>query len=143
MSTQQMQFILIDDDLDEHYLFERDCKRHAPQVALQCFDSWYAFDEFMNDKAGSGLSRSVVLLDLNMPDISGHEVIEKMRSDERYKTLPIVVYSTSKSQADIQLSYALGANSFITKPADRAEAESLTSSLAEYWAKCVELPVSC
>jgi CheY-like chemotaxis protein len=141
MSTKHIQFILIDDDVDEHYLFEQDCKHHVPHVSLQCFDSWFKFLEYVGAQPSTYLSKTIVLLDLNMPDISGHQVIEKMRADGRFKTLPIVVYSTSKSQSDIQLSYALGANSFISKPADREEAKHLTVSLADYWAKCVELPL--
>lgn len=141
MSAKQIQFILIDDDVDEHYLFEQDCKRHAPYVSLRCFDSWFKFNAFVDAQSNSALNKSVVFLDLNMPDVSGHQVIEKMRADERFKYIPIVVYSTSRSQADIRLSYALGANSFVSKPADREEAKRLTLSLADYWATCVELPL--
>lgn len=142
MKTKSLKFILIDDDHDEHYLFEQDVRRLAPTIALQCFDSWHNFEAYVKSEPPDCLNRSVVLLDLNMPEVSGHEVIQRMRADKRLKSLPIVIYSTSKSQADIRRSYELGANSFISKPADRAEAGHLTSRLVNYWANCVELPAS-
>lgn len=139
MSETELQFLFLDDDIDEHYLFRSDLKRTAPFAALECFESWDQLEQFIQSKSFQS-KPSVLLLDLNMPAVSGHEVIKRIRTDQRFNTLPIVVFTTSRSDEDVQRSYALGANSFITKPSDRDEAKSITTQLANYWAHCVKLP---
>ena len=140
MKENDIQFVFIDDDIDEHYLLRKDFTRYAPTIDLLCFESWDAFQQFMHENNDILKKRTVMLLDLNMPGVSGYDVIERVRQDERYKMLPIVVYSTSKSEQDVKRGYELGANSFITKPTDREEAAQLTKSLAQYWTRCVQLP---
>lgn len=140
MSAKDVQFLFIDDDVDEHYLFKGDLNRYAPDADLQCFDSWATFETYLAESNYKLHKRTVVLLDLNMPEISGYEVIERIRSDRRLDALPIIVYSTSGADADIQKSYQLGANSFVTKPHDRDQAEFVTRVLAEYWSNCAKLP---
>src|SRR5690242_14717944 len=61
---------------------------------------------------------AVILLDLNLPKVSGLEVLAKIRSDERVKRLPVVIFTTSNEQKDIAKSYDNGANSYIRKPVD-------------------------
>ena len=140
MNANDVQFLFIDDDVDEHYLFKGDLKRYAPDADLQCFDSWATFETYLKEFDYKLHKPTVVLLDLNMPEISGYEVIERIRSDIRVNTLPIIIYSTSGAEADIQKSYQLGANSFVTKPHDRDKAEFVTRVLAEYWSNCAKLP---
>jgi len=71
----------------------------------------------------------VMLLDLGLPKISGHEVLQAIRKDDRFRDLPIIVLSTSKMENDVYKCMELGANSFLTKPADLAELEALVKRL--------------
>ncbi|MGD9155498.1 MAG: response regulator [Bacillota bacterium] len=82
----------------------------------------------------------LILLDLNMPRKNGIEALETIKSDPELKTIPIIVFTTSKAEEDILRSYNLGVNSFITKPVSFDLLVDLTRSLAKYWFEIVKLP---
>ncbi len=75
----------------------------------------------------------LVLLDLNMPRISGLEVLQRIRSDERTRLLPVVVMTTSDEERDRIESYRLGANSYVAKPVEFAEFSKAVMQLGMYW----------
>lgn len=76
---------------------------------------------------------TLVLLDLNLPKISGLEVLRRMRADARTRRLPVVVLTSSNEDRDIVASYDLGANSFVRKPVDFAEFLDAARQLGMYW----------
>lgn len=82
----------------------------------------------------------LVLLDLNMPRMGGREVLAAMRADEQLQKIPVVVLTTSDIEADIETSYELGANSFITKPVDIDQFIDAIKALGDYWFSIVRLP---
>ncbi|AVM73520.1 response regulator [Magnetospirillum gryphiswaldense] len=82
----------------------------------------------------------LVLLDLNMPRMSGREVLAAMRGDEALHKIPVVVLTTSDVEADIETSYELGANSFITKPVDIDQFIDSIKAVGDYWFSIVRLP---
>lgn len=71
----------------------------------------------------------IVLLDLGLPKLNGHEVLQRIRQNPKTLNLPILVLSTSKTESDTQKSLSLGANGFITKPSDLDEIERLIKRL--------------
>jgi two-component system response regulator len=75
----------------------------------------------------------IVLLDLNLPKISGLDVLKRMRSDERTKRVPVVILTSSGEERDVISSYDLGANSFVQKPVDFAQFIQATNQLGLYW----------
>lgn len=83
----------------------------------------------------------VVLLDLRLPKLDGLEVLRKLRGDERTKTIPIVVLTSSKEDRDLAEAYKLGANSFITKPVEFDAFVSTISNLGMYWLAVNKPPV--
>jgi two-component system response regulator len=82
----------------------------------------------------------VVLLDLKMPRMDGLEVLQRVRSDERTKLLPVVVLTTSSEDKDRIESYKLGANSYIRKPVDFEQFVGAVQSLGLYWLVLNEAP---
>jgi two-component system response regulator len=82
----------------------------------------------------------VILLDLNLPKIDGHEVLKRIRSDERTKLLPVVVLTTSSEDQDVIASYQLGANSYIRKPVDFDQFIKAVGRLGLYWLLLNETP---
>lgn len=75
----------------------------------------------------------VVLLDLGLPGMSGHDVLRHIRQVSQLLTLPVVVLSTSDEEKDKTLSYSLGANSYILKPVEYEDFVSLAICFAQYW----------
>lgn len=82
----------------------------------------------------------LILLDLNMPRIDGHEALKRIKSDAGLKRIPIVVLSTSESESEIQRTYDEGVNSFITKPSGFSELVDMAGHLRRYWLEFVKLP---
>lgn len=82
----------------------------------------------------------IVLLDLNLPRLEGREVLADIKSDPDLAKIPIIVLTSSSSDADIQQSYALHANCFVTKPVDFTEFIAAVRSLEGFWLKIVRLP---
>ena len=75
----------------------------------------------------------LVLLDLNLPKVSGHEVLEQVKSDESLQSIPVVVLTTSANEHDISMAYRHKANSYLTKPADFQKFQSMIHDLKAYW----------
>ena len=75
----------------------------------------------------------MILLDLKLPKVSGLEVLQRIRSDERTKDIPVVVMTSSKEVPDISESYKLGVNSYIVKPVDFDKFVQVISQLGLYW----------
>ncbi|MET0634653.1 MAG: response regulator [Chitinophagaceae bacterium] len=83
----------------------------------------------------------VILLDLKMPKVNGIEVLQKLKSDERTKNIPIVVLTSSKEDPDIQKCYDLGVNSYVVKPVEFDEFQKAISELGLYWMTFNQLPI--
>lgn len=82
----------------------------------------------------------LVLLDLNLPRKTGHEVLREVKSDEDLKRIPVVVLTTSDAEADILEAYNLGGNSYITKPVDMESFVKVIAALEEFWFFVIKLP---
>ena len=82
----------------------------------------------------------VILLDLNMPRRTGAEALSDIKTDERLKNIPVVVFSTSRRTEDIQSSYALGAASYVIKPSTFSDLVDAMGAFKRYWFDLVDLP---
>jgi two-component system response regulator len=74
-----------------------------------------------------------VLLDVRLPKLSGLEVLKRIRSEERTKLLPVIVYSSSEQDPDVRSAYELGSNSYITKPSDFKRFSEAMRALGWFW----------
>lgn len=81
-----------------------------------------------------------VLLDINMPRKNGCEVLEEVRKDEDLRLLPIVILTSSEAEDDIRRAYELGANCFVTKPADLDEMVKVVQAINHFWITIAKLP---
>lgn len=82
----------------------------------------------------------LMILDLNLPKKDGRAVLRAVKSDPTLRKIPIVIFSTSQSQHDIGTSYALGANSYVSKPGNLTDYVSTINSLGSYWLGTAQLP---
>ena len=81
-----------------------------------------------------------MLLDINLPKLSGLDVLKQLREDARTKLLPVVMLTTSREERDVAESYANGANSYVQKPVDFAAFTEAVRQLGVYWLMLNETP---
>ncbi len=82
----------------------------------------------------------LILLDLNMPRMDGREVLEKIKGDERFRRIPVVILTTSKAEEDIIKTYDLHANCYISKPLVLDQFIEIVKSIEDFWLTIVRLP---
>lgn len=80
-----------------------------------------------------GFPPKVILLDLKLPKVDGLEVLREIKGDDRTRTIPVVVVTSSREHPDIKTAYALGANSYVVKPVDFEAFLNIMSQLGLYW----------
>lgn len=83
---------------------------------------------------------AIILLDLNMPRMSGHDALRQIKADPELADIPIIVFTTSHSEVDIEETYRLGAQSFMVKPGSFRELVDKFTQLRRYWFETVRLP---
>lgn len=75
----------------------------------------------------------LILLDLNMPRLSGKELLARLKADENFRTIPVVAFTTSGRDEDITQCYAMGVNSYVQKPTDFDRFQAVLRQLEQYW----------
>ena len=138
--------LLVDDNEDEIDLARRAFARTSPDVAVEVARDGQAALDYLfcaseKAKIDPAAMPRVVLLDLNMPGLSGLEVLRRLRADERTRRLPVVVLSSSAQLSDIANCYDHGANSYVRKPVDFARFVETAHHLHAYWVAVNESPL--
>ena len=83
---------------------------------------------------------NIILLDINLPKLSGKEILKIVKADNNYKTIPIIIFSTSDYYLDIEETYELHANSYVTKTFDINNLYKKINIIGNYWLKSNILP---
>ena len=94
------------------------------------------FFEGLTDKKNAP---HLVLLDINLPKMSGHEVLMYLKSNPKYKHIPVIMLTTSSSEKDIMMSYNNYANCYITKPIDVADFMAAIIKIEDFWINIVTI----
>ncbi len=122
MNAVAVTILLIEDDPGHARLIEKNVRRAGVNNDIVPFtDGTSAVDYlFARDAAGRRTARNslLVLLDLNLPDMSGIDILRRIKEDEHLKRVPVVVLTTTDDKVEIQRCYDLGCNVYITKPVD-------------------------
>jgi CheY-like chemotaxis protein len=144
--SEQRRVILMADDDVEDCLLVRDALAETGRPCDLCFvrDGEELFD-YLNHEGeyieGRNSPRpDLILLDLKMPRKDGRETIRDLKTDRRYRRIPVVALTTSSAGDDVEFSYDVGANSYITKPTTFRELVEILDALGKYWFDVVELP---
>jgi len=87
----------------------------------------------------NALRPDLVILDLNLPKKDGRAVLVDVKADQNLRTIPIVIFSTSRSMSDIACSYELGANCYVGKPGNLEDYFVAVRSIEEFWFGCASL----
>ena len=126
--------LLVEDDPAEIAMAEQACALCTPPVHLAVVPDGEAALEWLSRKMEEKQHLpKLILLDLKLPKLIGLAVLRKLRMDRRTWDIPIVVFSAVCEPSDVVLSYQVGANSFVGKPASLAEFQQLLQELVSYW----------
>ncbi len=82
----------------------------------------------------------IILLDVNLPKMNGHEVLNSIKKNNEIKHIPVIILTTSSSEKDILEAYKNHANCFITKPVDADDFLKVVNSIEDFWISIVHLP---
>ena len=141
----QMTVLLVEDNPRDVRLIERVFTKAAFAHEL-CVakdgDEALAYLRATSAHAESGTTPrpDLILLDLNLPRMSGHDVLRRCKQDDRLKPIPIVVLTTSGHDEDIRQAYAEGANAYLLKPVAFDRFTEVIRQLNAFWLEVVELP---
>jgi hypothetical protein len=130
--------LLVEDNPQDEMLILRSLRKVnlANQVDV-VRDGQQALDYLLRTGEFAGRSGTefpaVVLLDINLPRVNGLEVLERVRTDQRTRLLPVVILTSSDEERDRLKSYENGANSFVRKPLDFSEFAEAVARLGVYW----------
>lgn len=137
--------LLVEDSEDDVELTLRGFKKHnigneivVARDGAEALDFLFAQGQHA-DRNPEALPQ-MVILDINLPRLSGIEVLKRIRQDERTRTLPVVMLTTSDEQRDVLESYAGGANSYVRKPVGFQEFTEALQQLGLYWLVLNEAP---
>ncbi len=130
--------LLVEDNPDDEALTVRALSRNGIKHHLQIVhDGVEALDYLFGTGAFAGrdlhVTPTVILLDLKLPRIDGLEVLRRLRADERTRSLPVVILTSSKEEQDLVQGYGLGANSYIRKPVDFTQFTEAVRQVGLYW----------
>lgn len=127
--------LLVDDDEADAFLTREAFRDDEPSVDVHCVRDGREALAFLRREAThpEAPRADLVLLDLNMPGMSGHDVLVDMKRDRALRLIPVVVMSTSALGEDVDRSYAEGANGYVTKPDTFTKLRELAGSLRSVW----------
>jgi two-component system, response regulator len=138
LETHTIDLLLIEDnpqDLELALLALREAKPssqiHVARDGAEALDFIFCEGPHANRRITD--TPKVILLDLKLPKVDGLEVLKRIKSDPRTKTIPVVVLTSSKEQRDVVESYNLGVNSYIVKPVNFERFREAVRNLGAYW----------
>jgi two-component system response regulator len=138
IATNEVEILLVEDNPDDVQLTLRELRKHHLANKVQVVRDGAEALEFIfptGPYAGRDINHQLkmILLDLKLPKVDGLEVLHKLKSDERTKSIPVVVLTSSKEELDLVKSYRLGVNNFIVKPLDFDKFANIVTELGFYW----------
>lgn len=147
MNHNAVDILLVEDNAGDAELTIHHFKKHQMANKLfhvfdgeEALDFIFARGKYANEQDLLN-SPKLVLLDIKMPKVSGIEVLQNLKSDERTKNIPVVILTSSKENPDIEECYNLGANSYIVKPVNFEGFAQAIMNLGFYWLLLNQPPV--
>jgi CheY-like chemotaxis protein len=137
-TTNEVEILLVEDNPTDAELCIRSLKQHKLANKLvwvkdgaEALDFIFASGAYADREIANG--PKVILLDLRLPKVDGMEILRRLKTDDRTRTIPVVVLTSSKQDRDVMESYRLGVNSYISKPVEFEEFAKVVAELGMYW----------
>jgi two-component system, response regulator len=145
MARDEIEILLVEDNAADLELTMRALRRYKLAGRIQVVrDGEEALDCLFcrGEYSGRRFDQppSLVLLDLKLPKLAGHEVLREVKSDPRTRAIPVVVITSSVEEEDLAQSYRLGVNSYVQKSVDFRLFEERVKQLGLYWLHVNEAP---
>lgn len=96
--------------------------------------------DLLRGRAGQALRPDLILLDISLPRMNGHEVLHELKTDPALASIPVIILTSSQAEQDIARSYALHANSYVTKPVLWTDFQKVIAAVEDFWLTIVKLP---
>lgn len=140
-----IEILIADDDPEDRMLIRDALYESRLKNGLQFVENGEQLTDYLNNRGEySDIIKyprpGIILLDLNMPKKDGREALREIKQDEKLRSIPVIVLTTSKAEEDILKTYNLGVNSFISKPVTFEGLVEIMITLKKYWFEIVELP---
>lgn len=134
--------LFVEDNEDHTFLLREAFQSSRVLVDLYHVDNGLKCLQFLRQEApyGNVPRPDLLLLDIRMPLMDGFEVMQALKADERLKSLPVIVMSTSEDNEGVRRMYELGCSSYVRKPVDFSGFAATISQLTGYWFQLVKLP---
>ena len=131
MSKMNYSTLIAEDDFDGRLLIQDAFEANGIEAGV----TEYAEngDELMTILSNREEPPTLIFMDLNMPKMDGREAIKAIKSDPQFKQIPVIVFTTSASEDDIQSSYLQGVNTYFTKPTMFKDLVEMVSVIKTYW----------
>jgi CheY-like chemotaxis protein len=128
-------FLLVEDDKDHADLILLSLSDHNVTNTIDHVRDGVEALQYLRREGEFAAARrpDVILLDLKLPRLDGHEVLEQIKSDDSLRSIPVVVLTTSANEKDRERAYALNANSYLTKPIEFSQFQRMIRDLRLYW----------
>lgn len=138
--------LLVEDSPLDADLTMRSLRKHRLANNIETIgDGAAALDFLFGTGSYEGVVRNrmpkLIMLDIKLPKLSGLEVLAAIKSNEKTRTIPVVIITSSREDPDIEKAYALGANSYVVKPIDFGKFSETISALGMYWLLINQPPV--
>jgi CheY-like chemotaxis protein len=135
--TEPITVLLVEDDPGDVVLIQEAFEHNKVRNTLHVVGDGVEAMEFLR---GGSARPDLILLDLNLPRKDGREVLAEVKSDPAFRSIPVVVLTTSKAEEDILRSYDLHANAYVTKPVDFNRFIEVVRQIDEFFVTVVKLP---
>lgn len=128
-------FILIaEDDADDRFLLQTAFEERGYLDKIEFVHNGVELMEFLDkDASGVRVLPCFILMDLNMPKKDGRQVLEELKRNPRLKQIPVIIFTTTKNEAEIRRCYELGANTYIVKPISFDQLLNVVDNIKSYW----------
>jgi CheY-like chemotaxis protein len=137
MNKTTMHFLVVEDDDDHAKLIGLALEEQRGISFDRVSDGRTAISYLRQEDGFEGSPRpDVVLLDLNLPRMNGHQVLAEIKGDDTLRAIPVVVLTTSSVSGDLHRAYDNHANSYLVKPADFEQFDRMIAEIRSYWANC-------
>ncbi|MEM9213816.1 MAG: response regulator [Cyanobacteria bacterium P01_F01_bin.150] len=133
--------LLVDDSPTDAAILQASFDDFTEQQQIQVLTSGVAMLQFIENYNSSSCLPALILLDLNLPQISGHELLKTLKAHQTWGLIPVIILSSSSAPSDIAKSYALHANAYITKPKSFEEYQKMAKKIYSFWQGTVTLPL--